>query len=253
MTPLCRMTNWGMQNLAHELSASGVLPRDPGPDSGWYEPVVDPPAIDEAMMTVGAVITAGVEFDAEHAIALRERLHLERRVAADRLVWPWLSAFPFRDYTLGRWAEDGKLTFARVSKDLAQNTLARLWWGAENTRASNPWELTEALAMERSDDEFVFTRLAFGSYTLGYELGRRLLHHSRAATIAFIAVARRRAWIAAQITRAIAAYNLALSTVMVEHFDAPPDASGPYATDPQRILDLVAIIEEIADTALLEI
>ncbi|MAG54895.1 MAG: hypothetical protein CMJ83_01245 [Planctomycetes bacterium] len=251
MMPLCRMTSWGMQQLTHQMR-DGVLVEDPGPESGWYEQVPVAPSIGEAFRRVGAAPIADVDLDAEHAIMLRETLPFSRRHATDRLVWPWLAAFYFRAYTLQRWGEADELTFSRVSKDLAMNSLARLWWGAENSKVANPRELTDALNLPASDDPWCFTRMFFKSQTLALEISRRLFHHSRAATLAFITVAHRRGLTATQISRTIATYNLALSTIVVEHFDLPTDQDGTYATDPERIADLTRLVETLVEPVLQE-
>jgi uncharacterized protein DUF6339 len=253
MTQLCRMTTWGQQQLAEHFREVGRLPEDPGSDAGWYETHPDDCALrvdlTPSLSAFAGIDVATTTHDADHAIALHEALSLPRRLAADRTLWPWLATFAFAAYTRTRWEEGERVTAARVSRDLAQNALARLWWGAENTRVSNPGELTRGFGFPESHDPYAFTRLYFASYTLNFELGRRLLSFSRAAVIAFIIVTQRQQWTSAEIVRALAAYNLTLSTVVVEHFDIPWEDGDRYATDPHRVGQLCNLIEEITSTA----
>jgi hypothetical protein len=106
--------------------------------------------------------------DADMALAVHAALPLTPREATDRNVWWWLSLRRFPVIVRRRWAsadDGGTPTIARerMLGQVNRNAVARLWWGAEMTRATS--------------DATKYTRLMFRNQDLfeaiiGRSLGR---------------------------------------------------------------------------------
>lgn len=102
---------------------------------------------------LGAVIDSVMErfpqndtgMDGALAVPLHSLLHIDRATAADMGLWVWLATTRFPAFTAHRWFNAKKLKSPadRFGVNRVRNSLSRLWWAAELTRADDDYSLTE--------------------------------------------------------------------------------------------------------------
>ncbi len=99
-------------------------------------------------------------------------LRLDRREAADRRLWDYLSIVALRDYVIWRWGNDQRIVdMKRITGPHARHALGRLWWAAELSRNGSDYSSTVEAFEVQNTVEFLNYLRAF---------------NNRAAAIAFV-------------------------------------------------------------------
>lgn len=238
----------GLSELRRFVAEHGDLPAAGEIPEFWQCP--HPARVDVAPLVrlVEGFGETGSEHDAGHAIALHQGIQWGRRVMADRRALSWMAVVPLREYTRRRWKRgEEPLAFDRIGTDYGDNALARLWWGADDTRVDNVREVCGAVGLAPVDDPYAFTRILFAN--VQEELGRRQrLIQSRPAATAFLAFVQRHPDLPTKaIQSAATRYKLGLSTVLADAFVAHGPDDGAHRVAPDGCRALVSYLEQLVD------
>jgi hypothetical protein len=187
------------------------------------------------------------------ASSLHAALQLPRRTAVDRPFWCWLAACAGATYTNARWQREereGRFSHERIGRNFEMNALARLWWGAEQTRVENPRALRITLGLSPSDDPYCFAKELFVRGDVAEVLLKRSFAQVAGASIAFVVVALRKKIPQDLLGQFIRSVHLSHSTVILETFVAEADFEKPYYVEPTSCARLVRHYEFLADEIL---
>jgi len=238
---LHRMTTFGLAELRRVVRETGALPEPGVVSEYWTE--VHPADID--VTPVAACVEAwksGPLDDARHAADLHRCLRLPRRVAADRMVWPWLSAIAFPGYTARRWpAEDVPFNVRRIDRDIPQNAFGRLWWSAEIVRVDRPDQVAASIDLEGRADPYFLLRHLFAQGHIHQELTYRNEFTDRTKLVAILALIHHARVNAAELRELLRDANLLLSTVLLDVHEADA-GTGPYAVDPAACREALELL-----------
>lgn len=237
---LMRITPFGLGEVRQYASAHGALPPRELVTEYWSE--LHPIDIDVSAIAsrVPTWLSGPSLDDAEQAIDLHQTLILPRRVAADRMVWPWLASLAFPEYTARRYS-GARINRDRFGTDLNKNAIGRLWWGAELSRVDRPREVCEAVEMGSFDDPYAFSRFLFQNPTVHQELTYRTELTDRTKLIALLAFIHRRKPPLMALRSIARDASLLFSTVLLDACEIS-DATNPYCVDPAACAEALKLL-----------
>ncbi len=244
---LHRMTPFGLKQLLRLVRETKTLPPPEQLDPAWMEE-------HPAKIEVGRVAELTETWheptaaqDAQHSKELHRALQqLPRRVANDRLVWPWMAAVLCRTYTLRRWCPKGEpLNARRVEGQPPPNAIGRLWWSGEIARVDRPREVCEAVGMPATDDPYVFVDRLFENSDLQQGLTFRVNLTDRTKLVAMLAYLFHKPMTTAEQRDFIRDVSLLFSTVLVDALETDlPTSYAVHSYGCKAALDLIRRVLE---------
>lgn len=244
---LARMTPFGLTELLRIVRETGALPASEAIDPNWHEEHPAGIAVDGMVTRIAEWDRADNTTDGAHAEGIHRVLRLPRRVAADRMVWPWLSGILFAPYTTMRWCPEGaKLNPRRIDRVVGANALGRLWWTAEITKVDRPEDVCRAVGLPPTDDPYIFTRLLFANSDLQQGITFRLDLTDRTKLVAMLAYLSHKPLPTAAQREFLRDVGLLFSTVVVEAYESS-SAEAPYAVDPDSCREVLELLRRVVD------
>ena len=230
---LHRMTPFGLKQLLRLVRETKTLPPPEQIDPAWMEEHPAKIEVGHVAALTETWLEPTAAQDAHHSKELHRALQqLPRRIANDRLVWPWMAAVLCRNYTLRRWCPKGEpLNARRVEGQPPPNAIGRLWWSGEIARVDRPREVCAAVGMPPTDDPYVFVGRLFENSDLQQGLTFRINLTDRTKLVAMLAYLYHRPMTTADQRDFIRDVSLLFSTVLIDALEA--DLPSGYAVDPQ--------------------
>lgn len=244
---LARMTPFGLTELLRIVRETGALPGSEAIDPNWHEEHPASIAVDGLVARIAEWDTADNTTDGMHAEGIHRVLRLPRRVAADRMVWPWLSGILFARYTAMRWCPEGaRLNQRRVGRDVGLNSLGRLWWTAEITKIDRPEDVCQAVGLPPTRDPYVLTHLLLANSDLQQGIISRRDLTDRTKLVAMLAYLSHKPLPTAAQREFLRDVGLLFSTVVVEAYESS-SAEAPYAVDPDSCREVLELLRRVVD------
>lgn len=242
MSRLRRLTIYGLGEVRAYVRAHGALPPADAMDEHWAEDHPLDLDVSRALECIAGWQGLAEFDDAAQAAELHRTLRLPRRVAADRMVWPWLAVGPGREYALGKYSsEDGRLNPDRVDSNIVKNAIGRLWWSADMARVDRPHEVCSALGLPPSEDPYRFLQMLFSVPTAHQELTYRNELTDRTKLVALLAFIHHERLRATEIAQLAHDASLLFSTILLDALETDLGES-PYAVDPRGCAEALELL-----------
>lgn len=239
---LARITPFGLAEIRRIVGETRTLPTTDLVTEHWWSEHESGIAIKSLLDVAATWSPPSAEQDAHHAEQVHRSLKFPRRVAADRMIWPWLAAIPMREYTLARWKGPKPWNVERVDSGIDKNTLGRLWWSAEIARVDRPREVCGALRLPPTDDPYFFLKELFSTADLQQGITYRHELTDRTKLVALLAFLRHNPMTTLEQRDVIRDARLLFSTVLLDALDADSPVGG-YAVDPDRCTAALRLLE----------
>lgn len=126
---------------------------------------------------------------------------------------------------------------------MSDNSMARLWWGAEFTKVQNIREVCQTLGLADSEDSYHFTRYLLSSYDIHRAVLSREFCRVRTMGVGFLAGMYSIDAMGPDVRKVVKDLNLSLSTVLAEGFGA---GERGYSVDPDRCREAANFCRKIA-------